>query len=68
MFTRTGKICRKRALAEAYLSIGVGCTGGRHRSVYCAEQLKLHLAEKYKVKVELSHRELETLAKEIPLT
>ncbi|HWS47895.1 MAG TPA: RNase adapter RapZ, partial [Acidimicrobiia bacterium] len=24
---------------KAYLSIGVGCTGGRHRSVVIAEQL-----------------------------
>jgi len=50
------------------LMVSFGCTGGRHRSVYCAEQLKKHLAEKYKVKVELSHRELESPSKEIPLT
>lgn len=50
------------------LMVSFGCTGGRHRSVYCAEQLKKHLTEKYKVKVELSHRELETISKEIPLT
>ncbi len=49
------------------LMVSFGCTGGRHRSVYCAEQLKKYLTEKYKVKVELSHRELETLSKEIPL-
>jgi len=50
------------------LMVSFGCTGGRHRSVYCAERLKTHLAEKYKIKVELRHRELEELAKEIPLT
>ena len=50
------------------LMISFGCTGGRHRSVYCAEQLKKHLSEKYKVKVEIQHRELGTLSKEIPLT
>jgi len=50
------------------LMVSFGCTGGRHRSVYCAEQLKKHLMEKYKLKVELQHRELENLSKEIPLT
>ncbi|HBB67971.1 MAG: phosphotransferase enzyme family protein [Elusimicrobia bacterium GWA2_56_46] len=53
------------------LMISFGCTGGRHRSVYCAERLKKHLEDKYRagaVKVELRHRELETPPKEIPLT
>lgn len=40
------------------LSVAFGCTGGRHRSVYCAEQLKKHIAEKYGINVELRHREL----------
>jgi aminoglycoside/choline kinase family phosphotransferase len=40
------------------LMVSFGCTGGRHRSVYCAERLKQHLAEKGGVKVELRHREL----------
>ena len=30
---------------KAYLSIGVGCTGGRHRSVVIATQLALRLAQ-----------------------
>ena len=58
---------------ENYLSrnftdmmVSFGCTGGRHRSVYCAERLKEHLVEKYRIKVEIQHRELETLSKEIP--
>lgn len=34
-----------------------GCTGGQHRSVYCAQHLAEHLNAKYGVEVELVHRE-----------
>ncbi|OGS52194.1 MAG: phosphotransferase enzyme family protein, partial [Elusimicrobia bacterium RIFOXYB2_FULL_62_6] len=44
------------------LMVSFGCTGGRHRSVYCAESLTKHLQEKYKVRVELAHRELDAAA------
>ena len=40
-----------------YLTINFGCTGGQHRSVYAADALARHLRNKYKVKIELSHRE-----------
>jgi UPF0042 nucleotide-binding protein len=41
---------------KSYLSIGIGCTGGKHRSVYIAEQLAARLQEKgYPVRV--SHRD-----------
>ncbi len=39
------------------LSVHFGCTGGQHRSVYCAEALSRHLRSKYGVKVSLAHRE-----------
>lgn len=40
----------------SHLQINFGCTGGQHRSVFAAEQTARHLRNKYKVKVELSHR------------
>jgi aminoglycoside/choline kinase family phosphotransferase len=41
-----------------HLMVSFGCTGGQHRSVYCAERLQEFLREKLKVKTELVHREL----------
>lgn len=40
------------------LQIGFGCTGGRHRSVYCAERVAKMIAEEYPdIRLELLHRE-----------
>jgi RNase adapter protein RapZ len=41
------------------LAVNFGCTGGQHRSVYAADALARHLRNKYKVKIELCHREQE---------
>jgi RNase adapter protein RapZ len=42
---------------KAYLTIGIGCTGGRHRSVYVAERLAAQLRAAG-LPTELSHRDL----------
>ena len=41
----------------SHLQVAFGCTGGQHRSVYCAEHLAKHLHDKYGVRVHLIHRE-----------
>lgn len=42
-----------------HLMFCFGCTGGQHRSVYCAQHLAEHIAGKFPVKVKLYHREQE---------
>ena len=49
------------------LCINFGCTGGQHRSVYAADALARHLRNKYKVKIELCHREQEAKGWKNPL-
>lgn len=40
------------------LQVGFGCTGGRHRSVYCAERFAKELADRYPdARIEIVHRE-----------
>ncbi len=42
---------------KSYLTVGIGCTGGRHRSVYVAEKLAGFLKQK-EYKVGIRHRDL----------
>lgn len=45
------------AVGRSYVSVGFGCTGGQHRSVYSAEQIGQRFADEYSVIVR--HNELE---------
>ena len=51
----------KRFIERKFTNLQVcfGCTGGQHRSVYCAEHLAEHLSAKYDIKVTVTHRELD---------
>ena len=41
-----------------HIQVCCGCTGGQHRSVYSAEHIASHVAEKFGVKVVVTHRML----------
>ena len=42
---------------KSYLTVAIGCTGGRHRSVMMAEALKKSLAEVKGVRLRVKHRD-----------
>ena len=43
---------------KSQLTIGIGCTGGRHRSVFVAQQLLRHLEERGQAELRLEHRDV----------
>jgi UPF0042 nucleotide-binding protein len=49
---------RFEAEGKSYLTIAVGCTGGRHRSVALAEWFAARLQEHLKLEVDRQHRDL----------
>lgn len=49
---------RHEAEGRSYLTVGIGCTGGRHRSVVLAEELSSWLGER-EVDVSVRHRDLD---------
>jgi UPF0042 nucleotide-binding protein len=46
------------AEGKSYLTVAIGCTGGRHRSVMIAERLKRALSETPGVRVRVRHRDV----------
>lgn len=44
---------------RSYVTLAFGCTGGRHRSVYCAEWLAAHWRDQGRTRAVTFHRELE---------
>jgi len=47
-----------RAEGKSYLTVSIGCTGGRHRSVALAEELGRRLTEKQRANVKITHRDV----------
>ncbi len=47
-----------RAEGKTYLSIGIGCTGGRHRSVYIANELAQRLSSGDDYEISVNHRDM----------
>jgi RNase adapter protein RapZ len=47
------------AEGKSYLTVAIGCTGGRHRSVMVAETLRKALAEVQGVRFRVRHRDIE---------
>ena len=45
--------------SRSYVTVAFGCTGGRHRSVFCAEALAAHLRRGGREQVATFHREIE---------
>jgi UPF0042 nucleotide-binding protein len=46
------------AEGKSYLTIAIGCTGGRHRSVMIAERLRKALGDTGVARVRVRHRDL----------
>jgi UPF0042 nucleotide-binding protein len=46
------------AEGKSYVTVAIGCTGGRHRSVYVAETLKQRLSDVPGVRMRVRHRDL----------
>ena len=47
------------AEGKQHLTIAVGCTGGRHRSVTVADRISRELGQRDDVKLQLVHRDVE---------
>src|SRR5438067_1031154 len=43
---------------KSYLTVSIGCTGGRHRSVALAEELSKRLTDNHRARVKVTHRDV----------
>jgi UPF0042 nucleotide-binding protein len=49
---------RYEAEGKSYLTVAVGCTGGRHRSVAVAERIAVELRRRLNLDIHVSHRDV----------
>ncbi|HYX78552.1 MAG TPA: RNase adapter RapZ, partial [Solirubrobacterales bacterium] len=47
------------AEGKTHLTIAIGCTGGRHRSLTVADRIARHLADHEDVSLRIVHRDVE---------
>jgi RNase adapter protein RapZ len=47
-----------KAEGKSYLTVSLGCTGGRHRSVALAEELSKRLTDRHRARVKVTHRDV----------
>ncbi len=55
----SGSVVEYQKRKFEHLLVNFGCTGGQHRSVYCADQIAEYLKKNYDIHVLLKHQELE---------
>lgn len=55
---------RYEAEGKSYLTVAIGCTGGRHRSVAVAEQMGAKLRERLALAIDVSHRDIREAERE----
>ena len=48
-----------RTEGKSYLTVSLGCTGGRHRSVALAEELSKRLTARHRARVKVTHRDVD---------
>ena len=52
------RIINLKKTSRKYLSIGFGCTGGRHRSVFVVEQMSKLINKNFQIDISIFHRDL----------
>jgi len=52
------RIINLKKISRKYLSIAFGCTGGRHRSVFVAEEMNKLINKNFQIDISIFHRDL----------